>query len=256
MAITRRALLISNPGEVGDEHYCKGVFIDVENYNRFLVAAHGGLWNTWEIIPLERPTTNLVRDQVKALSDVDYSFIAFAGHGWFSKPDDATVLTLRKGERISSLELLEGANKRTLVLDCCREIYNETAILERREKMALSAEGYRRRPTPQLCRNKFDEGVSTATRGVITLHSCSPGETSGDSERVGGRYTSSLIGGAVAWADNIAGNAFDSTSHAYSTVAAHAVAEARTKSKSGGTQTPWIDKPRTERNYFPFAVFA
>ena len=56
MPITRRALLIANPGEVGDEDYCKGVYVDIKNYQQHLTSAEGGAWDGGEIQYLNRPT--------------------------------------------------------------------------------------------------------------------------------------------------------------------------------------------------------
>ena len=39
-------------------------------------------------------------------------------------------------------------------------------------------------------------------------------------------------------------------------VEAHDAGAPATRNLSRGNQSPYIDKPRTERNYFPFAVFA
>lgn len=257
MAFNRRALLISNPGERGDEHYCEGVNVDIRNYGHFLKSAIGGYWPEDKITKLLRPSRAEVREQIRSLADCDYSFIAFSGHGWFSRPDQATVLDLRKGENISEEELKIKYTKRTIILDCCREIRMESALLERREKYAeFSAEQNKRSPDGKLCREKFFKEVRSASSGIVTLHSCSQSETAGDDERAGGHYTSRLFVGANTWADQIAENVWSSNASAYSVVAAHTSATNSMKSGGVSRQNPWIDKPRTEQNYFPFAVFA
>src|SRR4051812_16888452 len=134
MKITRRALLISNAGETGEQNYCKGVAVDIANYKRLFTAAHGGSWNSDEIIAIDRPTAYDVRRHVEGLSGFDYSVIAFAGHGWYSSIDRATVLTLRKDEKISELELRKDGQRRTIILDCCREIRNQSALREEMRK--------------------------------------------------------------------------------------------------------------------------
>ncbi len=257
MSISRCALLISNAGESGEEHYCKGVLVDIQNYKTFLASPVGGWWSEDRIIWLDRPTKSRLRESLRSLAEYDYSFIAFSGHGWFSKADGATVLRLRRGEDISSLELEKDVTKRTIVLDCCREIQNESALLERREKYAeFSAELNKRSPDGKRCREKFFEDVMIASPGIVTLHSCSPGETAGDDERTGGHYTSRLVVGANVWADEISNNVWSNTAQAYSVVAAHTKATNALQARYNGRQKPWIDKPRTEQNYFPFAVFS
>src|ERR1700722_11765209 len=123
MATTRRALLIANPGESGDENYCKGVYVDVANYRQLLLSAVGGAWEAGEIQSLDRPTVGEVRMWVADFSRYDYAFIMFSGHGWFSSVDGDRVLILKKGEEIASKELLTGTKKRTVVLDCCQKIH-------------------------------------------------------------------------------------------------------------------------------------
>lgn len=254
--VTRRALLISNPGESGAENYCKGVYADMRNYDRFLNDAHGGWWFSNEIVTRDRPSKDEVRRLVKELSVADYLFIAFAGHGWFSSKDNATVLTLRKGEELSSLELLVGRAKRTLILDCCREIYNDSALEESVEqrKMALARAEVKRMPVGRLCRSLFDEGIVKAGDEPIILHSSMPAEKSGDDELVGGHYTSSVIGSADEWAGEVAENPLINNV-AMSVVLAHDAAAPVTTRRRGGKQHPYIEKSKSGP-YLPFSVFA
>jgi hypothetical protein len=254
--VTRRALLISNAGETGAENYCRGVFADIANYKRFLDSAQGGWWFSTEVVAVDRPTKNEVRALVKNLSSSDYLFIAFAGHGWYSSTDNATVLTLKNGEDLSSLELYEGRAKKTIVLDCCRQIHNESALEEAREmqKMAFSAAAAKRTPDGKRCRALFDQQIERAGDELVICHSSTPPEKSGDDERVGGHYTSSLIAAAVAWADEVAED-HSLNNVAMSVVSAHEQAAPVTTRRRGGKQHPSIEKPKSGP-YFPFAVFS
>ena len=49
MSLSRKALLICNPGEDGAENYCKGVFVDVKRYRELLMSPIGGAWLDTEI---------------------------------------------------------------------------------------------------------------------------------------------------------------------------------------------------------------
>lgn len=260
MATTRRALLISNPGEIGDPHYCKGVYVDIRNYGTLLTAAHGGAWKLDEIETLDRPSADRVRQEVTKMSAYDYTLIAFAGHGWFSSTDNATALTLRKGETISSLELRRGANKRTLALDCCREVRPQSAIkqaeLREMSTFAASRATFKRTPNPQLCREKFDQDVRSASEAIVVWHSSTPPEVSGDDEAIGGYYTSGLFAGANRWKEEVADDWSNTSPRAYSVVEAHEAGAKSARLLSGDKQHARIEKPRTERNFFPFAVFA
>ena len=252
MSVTRGALLISNPGEPDDEHYCKGVRVDIENYKRLFKDSHGGFWFDREIITLDRPYAYQVKAAVQVLSNYEYAFIAFSGHGYFSNIEKDTILCLRKQEEIPLESLLSESNKRSIVIDCCREVHNEPSAA--RILNFAAAESTTRRPNPAECRELFEEKISACSRGIVTIHSCSKGETAGDDETTGGRYTCSLISAANTWAESkgreLCGKA------AMSIVRAHMLGEQVTKAKSGNTQNPTIEKPRTEREYFPFAVFA
>jgi hypothetical protein len=258
MSISRRALLISNAGEIGAENYCKGVFRDIANYTRLFTSPQGGWWQTSEIVILDRPTVSQVKREMDTLTGYDYSFIGFAGHGWYSKPDAAEVLVLRKGEELSSLELRKSGGKRTIILDCCREIHNESALSpEERSRMLLSKSAAARRvPNPQLCRDKFDLDVSKSSRSLVVMHSSTPPEKSGDDERLGGYYTFGVHSTADAWAEKQSEDGWKSSADALSVVGAHEGAAASTRRRSGDRQNPTIEKPRGDTTYFPYVVFA
>ena len=106
----RKALIISNPGEVGEENYCDGVSVDVANYINYLTSPLGGAWYRSEIIHLDRPTSTEVDKQIKLLKGCDYAFIAFCGHGYYSFELKSTILILRKHIELDSLSLRSGAN--------------------------------------------------------------------------------------------------------------------------------------------------
>lgn len=257
MSVTRQALLISNPGETGQENYCKGVYVDVRQYSAILCSAHGGAWRQDEILHLDRPSKVQVREAVKALSGVDYSFVVFSGHGWYSSKDMCNVLTLRKSEELASNELLAHANKRTTICDCCRKVYHESISESEKRAMALShrAATTLRRADPRKCRELFSAKVASAFTGVVEISSCSINETAGDDETHGGRYSSSLIVVGDRWAEEEAKKPSWSPDSSLSIVGAHVPACDVTRHRSGGTQNPTISKPRSG-DYFPFTVFA
>ncbi len=257
MTATRRALLISNPGETGAENYCKGVFADIQQYSRLLCSPHGGAWLQNDITHLPRPNKNELREAIKRLSAYTYSFVVFSGHGWYSSQDKCNVLTLRKGEEVASHELLANASRRTTILDCCRKVYHETITESEKKAMALHREAgaIRRQPDPRKCRDLFLSLLAHSPTGVVEISSCSIGETAGDDEKQGGRYSSSLIAFSDAWAEEEAKKPAWSQDSTVSIVAAHTNAADVTKRRSGGAQNPTITKPRSGE-YFPFTVFA
>jgi len=250
--MTRKALIISNPGEKGDENYCEGVNIDVANYKQFLTSPLGGLWLNTEITHLDRPKTNDVIREITSLANIDYTFFVFSGHGYFSPKVDTTVLELRKGEEISSLEFRANANKRTVILDCCRKVVKE-AILEK----AFAAKAARIIPhlRPDQCRKYFDYEIAKCSKGIVIGYACKRDEVAGDSQSRGGYYSYGILRGAINWHDNITNIDLGKSAYPFSIVKAHEEAIVRVRQLSGGTQNPEIEKPRSDP-YFPLAIIA
>lgn len=55
MVVSRSAIIITNPGEVGSEGYCEGVNKDAQLYRSFLLSPVGGAWLSGEIFTLKQP---------------------------------------------------------------------------------------------------------------------------------------------------------------------------------------------------------
>lgn len=258
MSVTRCALLITNPGETGAENYCKGVYVDARSYQRLLLSAYGGAWEQSEIIVRDRPSKAMVQDDVKRLAAYTYSLIIFSGHGWYSSVNLCNVLTLRKDEDIAVDELLVGSIKRSVILDCCRKVYHEpigmfgTKISAFNEAI-LAATG--RIADPIKCRALYLGLIENAPTGVVVISSCGIGETAGDDEFQGGRYSSSLVSVADQWAKEEAAKPAAFGASYSSIVATHDRATVLTKHRSGNTQNPTITKPKS-MPYYPFTVFA
>lgn len=255
MPITKRALLISNPGEQGAENYARGVYVDIRNYERFLNSPQGGAWESNEIETMGRPDKGEVKLKIAEFARYDYTFVMFTGHGWYSAPDKDRILELRKGEEIASQDLLRYAKKRVLIMDCCQVVQAES-LLEKAARMVLFASERRtpRTPSREACRKLFLKGIENAPGGAVTISSCDIDERSWDSDSSGGRYNSSLIGCAEAWADREA-ERHGASEESLSIVEAHVAAAALTRERSNGVQNPTIEKAKSEP-YFPFAVFA
>lgn len=257
MAVTKIALLISNPGETGKENYCKGVYADIKNYHRLLTSSEGGAWEDGEIKYLDRPTAKAVRECLSSFSVNDYVLIVFTGHGWYSAPDRDRILELRKGENIASNELLLGTRKRTVILDSCQKVMQESLKdkVARESFLAANAAEARRTPNREACRRLFLESIQAAPEGAVRLTSCAIDEVSTDDDTRGGRYNGSLIECADDWIALQAKKQIFADSEMFSVVAAHECAAERTRKLSGGKQNPSIEKPKTGP-YFPFVVFA
>jgi hypothetical protein len=122
---SRRALIIGAPDEK-----IPGVNSDIKNLRTHLKSPIGGLWHENEIITLISPSVNEVRKEINVLKSKDYSVIFFAGHGYYSIQRKCTIVNLNSRETLDSFELRCGAQKHTLILDCCRKPENERRLLK------------------------------------------------------------------------------------------------------------------------------
>lgn len=241
---TRRAIVITNPGLTGAEDFCSGVLVDAKNYPEFLTAPFGGAWQRSEITSMDRPTAADVRRAVRSLSSVDYSIVVFSGHGYYSRQRDSTIVALNQSDEIDSNELRAGANRRLLVLDCCR-VRVDDHLIEQVLKFSSS-----RPPTldPARCRAAYDRAIGACPTGQVIAFSCGIDETSTDHSVTGGLYSSNLLTLSRQWAERSTG------SPTWSIIDAHTAASAAV-TRRNGQQHPQIEQPRSGP-YFPFAVVA
>lgn len=172
----RRALLIQNPGKVGDANYVPTV---AEAYNRFksyLQSPVGGCWKDDELIELQRLGPMglwLQSDFVFKLRelnqpDVDYSMIVFIGHGGAINGVDN--VQLEDGELIPISYFTEIGNpkKRTVIIDACRKYEPLGAagiVFEQRE---FSGDGGY---DADACRDYYNDLISHAKPHVELLQS-------------------------------------------------------------------------------------
>jgi hypothetical protein len=254
MPITRRALLIANPGEAGQENYCKGVYVDIRNYTNLLTSAEGGAWDEGEIKRLDRPNAEEVRVWIENFSQHDYVFVMFTGHCAYSSADRDHILELKRGERIAYAELIKGAKRRSVILDCCQEVHAES-LLETLGRAVTFSNAYRGRTADRAnCRKRFLDGIQNTPQSIVKITSCSIGEVSSDSDTLGGRYNASLFNCVEDWVQAQKNKYAFSGGEALPIVSVHECATIKTREKSANLQNPTIEKPRTGP-YFPIAVF-
>jgi len=249
--MTRRALIIANPGTKGEPKYCEGVNKDVTNYTNYLQSAIGGLWQPAEIVPMFQPSVVSVQSEVRRLGAFDYSTVIFVGHGWFSTSRDSTIIILKAGQEMDSLELRQGAKKRTIILDCCRMPHDEPLIVEHRMNALAN---FSADLNPSDCRLYYDREIERCSEGVVVLYGCSIGEEGNDDSQRGGIYSYNLLREARNWAQN---HNVDTTKSygRHSVVVSHEAAKRAVESVPSRKQHPQIEKPRTDP-YFPFCIVA
>lgn len=239
----RRALIIGSP-----DKDIPGVYDDMKNYRAFLKSFGGGAWYEQEIITLESPTTLQLNIQLELLKSADYSFLVFAGHGGYSEYRRATMLHLNPSTQINENDLKVGAPKRTVIFDACRVLIDKKPLREAMAKSVIALDNYR---SLDQSRNLFERSIDDCHPGIAILYGCNIGESAGDIEGIGGRYSAALLEIASGWA-NFGSNQVGT---ALSISDAHNETAKLVSVRSGTTQNPKAEFPRTVPR-FPLAVKA
>lgn len=242
--MTRKMLIIANPGEQGSESYCEGVNQDVTQYKNFFLSNLGGAWEPEEIETLVCPFAVQVDASLKKLTLADYSMVVYCGHG-YSRKNGVTMVELRTNCDYDSTKFNQGAYKHTVILDCCRAIYEP--IYESTQERYDLKDSMEHSTARNIARKKFDNAVQNCPTGIVILYACSIGETAGDDEVKGGVYSHALRSVATDWGRSNAGL------ETASVVLIHNIATQIVCQESGGHQNPKIMKPRSSP-YFPFCV--
>ena len=238
--VTRKALIIGAP-----DQNIPGVHIDCRNLINYLKSPTGGYWSEKEVTGLISPSLAEVQGKIDLLKDVDYAFVFFAGHGYYSNEKETTVLKVNTREVLLSDTLRLGSTKQTVILDCCRERESEPKLREtivNKARVAKTLDSGR-------CRALFDEMISDASNGLVVMNGCAIGQTAGESAENGGYYTSSLLMAAQSWAASQISDA------GYTTQECHEHAAVTVVRVSGERQTPSYESPRGSYK-FPFGVVA
>lgn len=249
--VTRKALIIGSP-----DKDIPGVNVDIKNINSFLLSAIGGAWKDSEIINLTNPKIEEVRNKISLLQLFDYSFVFFAGHGYYSMRKDSTILNINATQELDSIELRQGASKHTLILDCCRVLKDDRILKEAAMESLSFDSANQQKPTASECRKYFDKKIEECSPGLVVMNSCALNETAGENQTQGGYYSSSLIKSAEKWADSKLLRINLNKKYAtYSTLECHTDAAKKVSALSGNRQNPVFEGPRSE-NKFPFAIVA
>jgi hypothetical protein len=251
--VGRKALLIGCPGRPGTNNYLGGVARDLTNYNRFLDSPLGGWWYSSEIVTLDDPPASTVRAAMQTLKSADYSLVLFSGHGYVTSDRRSTIVCLRGDEEMDSMELRAGADKHTLILDCCRVVARPSRMLA--EDALAKMDAAAARLNGSRCRRLYEQEISECPAAQIVLHSCDLDERANHDSARGGYYAYSLIDVAETWAEN---NTTDLSQKKYALFRmprAHDRASDAVQRLTGNLQNPQIEKPRSEP-YFPFAIVA
>lgn len=241
--MTRKMLIIANPGEVGAENYCDGVNKDISAYKYYFTSAIGGGWYDSEINVLIRPFPSEVNAAIEKMRTIDYTMIVFCGHGY--SYNDETILELKKDFSYKASSLRTYSTRRTIILDCCRKI--EKNVLEKMYEFSARVET-RSAMSIAEARKYYEDQIMICSPGLVILNACDLDETAGDDSRKGGYYSYSLRDAAIYW-----GEGYHQYRSSLSVVGVHNAAVGRVRQLTSDKQNPQIEKPRSEP-YFPFAV--
>lgn len=248
---TKHALIIGAPDEK-----IPGVVNDTENIADYLKSPIGGYWHSSEITTLNSPRASNLIENLQLLESKDYSFVFFAGHGYYSVQRKRTIIHINSAEIFDSLNLRQGAPKHSLILDCCRKPEEEKLI---KKSITMESATYdsvsHQKIDPLECRKYFNNAIAQCENGLVVMNACSIGQTAGESNE-GGYYTSSLISSATDWAMRKLRAINLANEYAtYSTQECHEAALPLVSELSGRRQTPVFESPRTVKK-FPFSVVA
>ncbi|MBL7976577.1 MAG: caspase family protein [Candidatus Kapabacteria bacterium] len=163
---------------------------DYINFRNYLLSNLGGNWYENEVNSLRNPTFQELKDcVVNCMSNKDYTFIVFSGHGYIQQVRGLDIQYLElKDANVSINDLISNAKRQTIVIDACRgRIDNNYEVTQKGldDVIELAESNYN-------TRFKFDTNIMKADEGVTVLYSADINQTSLDT-KIGGAYIFSLI---------------------------------------------------------------
>lgn len=236
----RRALVIYCDNTESGE--LPGPAADNTNIREFLTSKLGGEWLPNEILSLNNPTIFGVRQAVRDfLSDCDYSFVVFSGHGFIDSHDQQQYVELIDGD-IKISELVGNASRQTMIIDACRGFFTRAPQTGLMGIRAMSEKSSNNRSTRLL----FDSLVKQCEEGISILYSADVNQSATDSDK-GGAYLYSLIEVCRNWGKTNGGD------HVLDIKSAHNAAIPFMKDNFITNQNP-VMKDEKRLKYYPLAV--
>lgn len=195
--IRKHALIFGYQGESGDENFCTGVPLDLENYKNYLMSPHGGCWEEDEInCCLNVKKESLLQAIEYINTDIDYSVVIFSGHGQFNSLYGETELELNSQETILVSELYTGCMRELYIFDCCR-VPSQIPIQESVIKSFSFSEENFSNYEKIYYKNLFDDLLQKSVSGRVEIYACSKGETSTDLSHRGGLFSVNFLNQAT-----------------------------------------------------------
>lgn len=237
----RKALIIyCNNTHSGRLH---GPAMDNLFYRAFLKSTLGGEWKDDEIISLQNPTLNIIASaKTIHLSNADYTFTIFSGHGGFNTDDNRQYLEITGGD-IPLNTLITNANRQTIIVDACRGYYSRMLEKSVMEGLGDAFSGF---SGVHSTRQLFDNAVMGCEQGLTVLYAASENQTALDTNN-GGAYLCSLLEVADAWENR------NTHENVFSLKSAHEYATDYLRNNFNTIQRPAMNSEKRHR-YYPFAV--
>jgi hypothetical protein len=258
----RKILIITNPGEKGDENYDLGVYVDAQNYKSYFTSPYGGYWSeTEEILYFDKPAKSRIEIEIMDLGNYDFSIIIFSGHGFYSSYSDSNILELNKNERMDSIDLRLNANKRIIILDSCRKVHPEYItedLLIKSKPFSESLSGLNRL-NPEFCKEYYNKTIAKCENQLIVSYACDIKEFATGNSSKGGYYSSSLLKVSRNWVDDhIDTIDLTNTYLPASFTLLHQASIPFVEKLSNNNQNPQIEKPRFSSldKILPFSIIA
>lgn len=220
-----------------------GPIFDNQNFRNFLTSKLGGQWYDHEILSLQNPTKQNVNNAINyELSNSDYTFIVFTGHGFMNLDDHNKQYIELLDANFSIFDLKTTAKRQTIIIDACRGLHsplNEKRLKNFNEFINFSGQ-------QSDTRLLFESAIMRADEGLTVLFAASENQTALDTIE-GAAYLLSLLRVAEVWSNKNELNNILSISDVHNKAIPYLAANFQT------IQNPKINIEK--RNiHFPFAV--
>ena len=180
----KQAIIIVTPNCPKHDHL-PGATKDAEAWKDFLLSPEGGAWNEDEIRILSdcsKSHVDLVLETHK-MKALDYSLLAFSGHGFYKKlPDNSTEtrMLLSETDYLTESTLTVRARRELVIMDACRQYGGE--VIEEMAKIATfsNAQVVRAEDRFAKARAMYESALSLSPEGRTLIFSCSLNQTAAD----------------------------------------------------------------------------
>ena len=179
MGLTKKVLLIGNPGKEGDKNYAPQVYDVLDQYKSFFISPVGGSFALDDILELKGCLCSANEESclssfIMELDQVNYSIIVFVGHGRDNNRSDEIQLSFGSFWPVGSFFMSKNPQmlKRTIIIDACRIEAKIQAPVILNESFDYRAQGFFNRYD---CKNYYDELIENTEPHIDLIQSTQKG---------------------------------------------------------------------------------